>query len=72
MQPLVWYVLKYPVVDLSTLPALDADKLFHRSTEDNEFMSYKITNAELDHEAINAIEITGEIKSFMDNVSDFA
>ena len=61
LQPLVWYVLKGPIVELSTLPALDANRLFHRSTQDNESMSYQITNAELDHDAINAIEITDEL-----------
>lgn len=71
LQPLVWYVLKGPIVELSTLPALDANRLFHRSTQDNESMSYQITNAELDHDAINAIEITDELQSFMGKVACF-
>jgi hypothetical protein len=72
MQPLIWYVIRGPLVDLSTLPALDCDRLFHKSEAENDFLRFSICNAEIDDDTIMGIpDPSAEFGDFMEKVQSF-
>lgn len=49
--------MKGPIVDYSTLPVIDNDKLFYKSDLDNEFLRFSITNTEYEADEIMNIEV---------------
>lgn len=57
LQPLVFYRMTGPVADFASLPAIDADKVFHRSADANEFLRFSISNEDIDAAEIMDIEV---------------
>jgi len=56
LQPLVFYRMTGPILDHAGLPAIDADKVFHRSSVANESLRFSISNADIDADEIMHIE----------------
>ena len=57
MNPVVFYRIKKPVNDLSSLPKFELAKLFTQSTESN-FMSFTIKKEQISQADIDAVEIS--------------
>jgi hypothetical protein len=63
LNPLVFYALKSPCVELAALPDLDISKLFAPATPDapadsSDMLSFSITQADLKAEDVLAIPVT--------------
>lgn len=52
MQPVIFYVLRGPIMDIRSLPPISCEEVFHQSQLDNEFLRFCITNAEIDNDEI--------------------
>lgn len=71
MQPLVFYVLRGPVVELDQLPAMPQESMFYRS-EGEEQLRFSITEANInDQEIINIPSPDQEFTSMMQRIEKF-
>ena len=52
MQPVIFYVLRGPIMDIRQLPPISSEEVFHQTELDNEFLRFCITNAEIDNDEI--------------------
>ena len=62
MQPLVFYVIRGPIVDPRTLPVINSEDIFHQSELDSEFLRFCITNAEIDDDEIMNIQTDADFE----------
>ena len=62
MNPLVFYVLRYPCVELEALPQLDIAKLFEASTSDRErdLLSFSISKSHINEADVNNVPVDRE------------
>ena len=72
MQPVIFYVMRGPIVETGSLPAIDADAVFHRSTADHELLRFSVTKCDIDSEEILAIPPPDdEFANMMSKLEDF-
>jgi len=72
MTPIIFYVMKGPIVELASLPALDLNKLFYRSEQLSDYLRFSITQAEIDSEEIlNLKDPDAEFSAKMQKIVKF-
>jgi hypothetical protein len=72
MTPIIFYVMRGPIVELKDLPLLDQTKLFHRVESPNEFLRFSMTDADLDNKEILDIKSPDlEFATKMQNIENF-
>ena len=72
LQPLVFYRMTGPILDHAVLPAIDADKVFHRSSVANESLRFSISNADIDADEIMDIDTHDQaFAEMMDKLTNF-
>ena len=59
VNPLVFYALKYPCVELDALPHLDIAKLFEASTSerDRDHLSFSIAKSNINEADVNSVPV---------------
>lgn len=72
LEPILFYVLRGPIIDHTTLPAIDNEAVFYRSQLDNEFLRFSVVNANLDSEEILKISVPdNEFNEQFDKLENF-
>lgn len=55
VEPILFYVLKGPIIDHTTLPVIDNEAVFYRSENENESLRFSVINSDYNKDEVMSL-----------------